>query len=168
MSWFDVAALVVVALAVLDGATSGLAWAALETLVLVGSAAAARALRPVAEPYLDKIAALPPTDLPWVTHLLVFALCACSLFGVLLLVHPAAKKWRFAKDRWWGGALGVLNGCLAAVLVTASVMAATAPAWEAEARGSAVVRFVGSLSDGPLAPLFPEHAPARARQLSGE
>jgi uncharacterized membrane protein required for colicin V production len=168
MSWFDVAALVVVVLAVLDGATSGFAWAVMELVVLLGSAAAARALRPHAEPYLQKIAALPPSDLPWVTHLLVFALCACSLFGVLLLVHPAAKKWRFRNDRWFGGALGLLNGCLAAVLVSSMVIAATDPAWEAEARSSRVVRVVGSLAAGPASVLLPEHAAGRSRQLAGE
>lgn len=165
MSWFDAAALVVIALAILDGATSGLAWAALETAVLVGSALLARALRPHAEPYVAKV--IGPAD-PWVTHLLAFAGCACCLFGVLLLVHPYAKKWRFRRDRWFGGSVGLLNGALASAMVFAMAMAASGPAWESEARSSVLVPVVRSISGGPLAALLPDHAGPRARQLSGE
>src|SRR6185503_10897405 len=166
MSWFDAGALVVVVLAVLDGATSGFAWALAESVVLVGSAFAARALREGAEPYVEKITALPATDLPWVTHLLVFAACASVLFGLLLLVHPAVKRWRFRRDGWLGGFLGLANGAFAAVLLFSMVMAATAPSGEREARASVLVRPVASLAAGPAGALLPQHATSRAQELS--
>lgn len=165
MSWFDIAAVVVILLAVFDGAKSGLAWALLEFAVFVGSAIAARAVRPHAEAYVFKIANLPPQDLPWVTHLAVFALCACTLFGVLTLVHPAARKWRFKNDRWFGGAVGLLNGCVASVVVCGMLLAPTEPAWEAELKPSVLLRAVAAVADSPAAGLLPESAAARSAAL---
>ena len=168
MSWFDIGALVVVLLAVLDGATSGFAWAGLEAVVLLGSALASRLLRDHAAPYVSKVAALPAADLPWVTHLILFALSACSLFGILMLVHPAAKKWRFRNDRWFGGAMGLVNGGLAAIFIFAMTMAATDKAWEDQARTSRLLHVVDGLSRTPAAGLLPDHVQERAARLQGK
>lgn len=166
MSWFDLGALVLTLLAAVDGATSGLAWAAMETAVLLGSAAAARALAPGAEPYVFKATDLPAHDLPWVTHVVVFAVCAGSMFGLLLLAHPAAKKWRFRRDAWAGGALGVVNGALASLLIFAVTIGTTHGAWEEEAHRSRMLPVVASLTATPVAAVLPPYAPARAAALS--
>src|SRR5262245_17495975 len=121
MSWFDLAALVVIALAVVDGARSGLYWAALETCVLVASAAISRALAPGVEPYVRKVVELNREDLRGAAHVVVLAASACVLFGVAILVKPAIKRRRFQHDGVAGGILGAVNGTLAALLLFAVV-----------------------------------------------
>lgn len=167
MSWIDVAALVVVAIAVYDGAKSGLAWALLETLVLAGGACAAAAIRPHAEPYVLKIAALGPRELPWITHAVMFALCACSLFGLLLLVHPATKKWRFKQDRWFGGAVGFVNGVAAALVVTTLVGGLASGAVADEFRTSRTARAAHGVAES-VPSAFPDGAAARLAELTRE
>ncbi|MCE9637884.1 MAG: CvpA family protein [Planctomycetes bacterium] len=165
MSWFDIGALVVVLLAVWDGAKSGLAWALMELSVFVGSALIAGAVRPHAEAYVFKIANLPPQDLPWVTHLAVFALCACTLFGILTLIHPAARKWRFKNDRWFGGAVGLMNGVVASVVVCGMLLAPTEKGWVDELKPSMLLRAVAATADSPAEVLLPASALSRSSAL---
>jgi colicin V production protein len=166
MSWFDLGALVVVALAVADGARSGLAWAALESLAVAGTALLARAAHTPAEPYLAKITDLPDGDMHCASHVVVLALLGCAVTGVMILLHPASRRWRFKRDGWFGAALGVLNGLVAA-LVLFSTMLWWRPRPDAEetlasTRLLAVLRVA---TDQGLAPLFPEHVPGRLRDF---
>jgi uncharacterized membrane protein required for colicin V production len=166
MSWFDLAALVVVALAVVDGARSGLLWAALETCVLVASALVARALSPGMEPYVRKVVELAPQDLRGTAHVVVFAVAALVLFGVLILVKPAIKRRRFRHDGVAGGALGAVNGTIAALLLFAIVIW---PARRSDVEDSiAESRLVPTMRiahDHGLAWLLPDYVPARLGEL---
>src|SRR6185503_3415535 len=76
MSWFDLAGLLVFALAVFDGARSGFAWAALELGLLLVVAVLTRGLAGEVEPYVGKVADLDPDDLRGASHVVVFALAA--------------------------------------------------------------------------------------------
>jgi drug/metabolite transporter (DMT)-like permease len=169
MNWFDFAAVLLVILAIADGATSGFGWAILETCMLFGTAVAAKALRPYSEEYVLKVVSLSPTEVPWITHLVVFALCGCSLFGLLLLLHPTTKKWRFPRDRWFGAAIGVLNGVLAAIFLGAIVMGSSPQTYDAALRDSHAMQSVASVwRSGAGAPFMPEHVASRTTQLWGE
>jgi uncharacterized membrane protein required for colicin V production len=166
MTWFEIGALVVIALAVLDGLVSGFVWAVLELCVLVGAALAARALRTTAEPYMLKVAALSPEHLPWATHVVLFVLTALLLFGVLLLVHPATKRWRFRGDRVFGAVLGMFTGVLACLVLVSVALWATPAAHQDTLRESPLTRSLGAAFELGLAPLFPEPAPERLERLS--
>jgi hypothetical protein len=169
MNWFDVAALALILLTIFDGWSSGFGWAILETCMLFGTAVAAKALRPLAEPYVLKVANLPADELPWVTHLVVFAFAGCSFYGLLLLLHPVTKKWRFPKDKWAGAAVGIVNGLLASILIGAIVMASTPQTYDAELRDSVTMQAAAAVwKSGAGAPFLPDHVPVRAVQLWGE
>lgn len=169
MNWFDVAALVLIALTVFDGWSGGFGWAILQTCMLVLTSVAAKGLRPHAEQYVLKVANLPADELPWVTHLVVFAFAGCSAYGLLLLLHPATKKWRFPRDKWIGAAVGLLNGALATILIGSIVMASTPQSYDAELRDSHAIRAADAVwKSGAGAPFMPEHVPVRAIQLWGE
>ncbi len=166
MSWFDLGAVLVVALAVFDGARNGLAWAALEAALLVTAALGARGLGPHAEPYLLKIADLPADELRSTAHLTVFLAFAAAFGGILFLIHPASKRWRFRHDRWFGGTLGLATGTLGSLLLFSIVM------WSrprlavedalAESRLLAVLR---TAKDNGMAGLLPVHVTERVVQL---
>jgi hypothetical protein len=166
MSWYDLAALVVVALAIADGARSGLAWAALESLAVAGTALLARAVHTPAEPYLAKVADLADRDMHCASHATVLAILACAVIGVMILLHPASRRWRFKRDGWFGGALGALNGLVAA-LVLFSTLLWWRPRPEAEESlaGSRLLAVLEVATDQGLAPLFPEHVPERLHEL---
>jgi uncharacterized membrane protein required for colicin V production len=166
MSWFDLAALVVVALAVVDGARNGLLWAALETCVLVASALVARGLSSGVEPYVRKIVELTPQDLRGTAHVLVFVVSACVLFGVLILVKPAIRSRRFRHDGVAGGALGAVNGTLAAFLVFAIVIwPARRSDVEDSIAESRLVPVLRVAHEHGMAWLLPDYLPARLAEL---
>lgn len=166
MSWFDFGALVIIVLAVVDGVTSGLAWALLETVLVVASALAARGLRVYVEPYVLKVADLGPEDAAGASHLVVFALLACAFVGVMFLLHPASRKWRFRRDRWFGGAVGAVNGLLVSlVLFALAVWSHPRPAYEEALAESRLVSVLDGASDRGLSGLFPEWVPERMGQL---
>jgi hypothetical protein len=166
MTWYDLGALVVVALAVLDGARSGLAWASAELAAILGVALAARALHAQIEPYLLKVADVAPDDRAGATHAIVFSALGALVIGVMILLHPASRRWRFRHDGWYGGALGALNGLLAALLVFSILLwSAPRPAVEetlAESRLSSALRVA---EEARLGPLFPDRLPRRLVQL---
>jgi hypothetical protein len=166
MTWFDVGALAVVALAAADGAWSGLAWSALETALLVLVALLARGLREGVEPYLRKVAELGPDDLSGAAHAVVFAVGAGVAIGALVLLHPASKRWRFAHDRWWGGFWGAVNGALASLLLFAMVLwPAPRQSCEQEVRESQLVPVLAAVHGTGLSGLFPGWTAARLAQV---
>ena len=165
MSWFDAAAVVVVALAILDGVMSGLAWAVVELALLVGAALAARALGGPAQPYVLKFADLSPEEAPWAAHAAVFALSACMLLGLAVLVHPLWKRWRFRRDRWLGALLGVGTGVVASLVLFAIALWATPRPYEESLRASRLVQALAAAADSPLRGLFPTGLPARLEEL---
>ena len=162
MSWFDLGALVVLALAIVDGARSGLAWAALETLAVAGTALLARAVNTPAEPYLAKIADLPDRDMHCASHLVALVLLGGTVTGVMILLHPASRRWRFKKDEWFGGVLGALNGLVASLVIFSTLLWwSPRPSAEETIGGSRLLAFLRVASDRGLAPLFPDHVPER-------
>ena len=166
MSWFDLAALVLVTLAVVDGARSGLAWAGLESLAVAGTALLARAVHTPAEPYLAKIADLSERDMHCASHLVALVLLGVTVTGVMILLHPASRRWRFKRDGWFGGALGALNGLLAALVIFSTVLWwRPRPDAEDSLAGSHLLGLLRTASDQGLAPLFPEHVPERLRDF---
>jgi hypothetical protein len=166
MSWFDFGAVVIVALAVFDGARSGLAWAALECALLVTAAIAARGLHGEVEPYVLKVADLGPDDLRAASHLIVFAAFAALFAGVLILVHPASRRWRFRHDAWFGGVLGFANGlCAALVLFSIAMWSRPRPAIEEALASSRLVPVLRSVHGSGLSGIFPEQVPERLEQL---
>lgn len=167
MTWFDAGALALVALAIADGATSGPVWAACETFVLGGSGALARSLCGPAEPYVGKIADAGPSDLPWITHAVLFGAIAALGFGVLILVHPMTKDVRFRRDAWVGAAVGLWNGLFAAALIGAVVLTGTPRSYDADLSGSVLLRVVRSADAAGLGGTLPEHTAARATELLG-
>jgi uncharacterized membrane protein required for colicin V production len=167
MSWFDLGAVVLVALAAFDGARSGLVWALLETTLLVGAALAARGLHGPIEPYVQKVADFSADDLSCASHAVVFAVAACLLVGILILLHPASKRWRFARDAWFGGVVGALNGALGALLLF-SVVIWCSPRQSAVEESIAESRLVPVLrasQESGLGAVLPEHVPDRLAQI---
>jgi uncharacterized membrane protein required for colicin V production len=166
MSWFDLAALVVIVFAVLDGARSGLAWASLQTAMLLGAALVARGVAGRAEPYLLKLVDLGPEDLRSAAHVVVFALTACMLFGVLILLHPASKRWRFKHDRWFGGVLGAVNGALASLLLfSMAIWSSPRPSVEDAIASSRLVPVLRCAHENGFSWLFDERLGERLTQL---
>jgi len=166
MSWFDLAALVVVALAVFDGAKNGLLWAALETALLVATAAATRTLPSRVEPYVRKVADFSPDDLSGASHVVVFATTAAVLSGVLILLKPATRRRRFKRDGYVGGALGAVNGVAAALLVFAIVIWPARPSGAEESLAeSRLLPTLQAAHDHGFAWLFPEYVPSRLAEL---
>ena len=166
MSWFDLGAVVVIALAVLDGAKSGVVWAALETALLVGAGLAAQGLRSHVEPYVSKVADLAPEDLHSAAFVVVFALSACMFFGVLILLHPASKRWRFKHDSWYGAVLGLANGALAALLLfSMAIWSTPRPTYEDAVAGSRLVPVLDWAYGHGGERMFPEHVPERLSPL---
>jgi hypothetical protein len=166
MSWFDLGALLLVLAAVFDGARSGLLWAVLELGLLIASGLTARGLRPHVEPYVSKFAELSAEDLHAASFVVVFVAVACVLAGLLVLVHPASKRWRFRHDAWYGGVLGAVNGALAAVLLfSMAIWSTPRPTIEDQAAGSALVPVLGAAYEHGLERVLPEHVPERVSQL---
>jgi hypothetical protein len=166
MSWFDFGAVVVIALAVFDGSRNGLAWAALESLLLVTAALAARALHAEIEPYVLKVADLSPEDLRAASHLTVFAAFVVLFAGVLVLLHPASRRWRCKHDGWFGAALGLANGlCAALVLFSIVMWSRPRPSIEEALAGSRLVPVLRSVQGCGLGGIFPEQVPERLEQL---
>lgn len=169
MTWFDLAALALIALAVFDGARSGLAWAVLELGAIAAAALAARWLAPHSEQIVAKIVDLASEeDLHGASHAVVFTLLALATAGVLVLVHPASRRWRFSHDRWPGAVVGAMNGLLVALLVFAVVAwPRPRPSYEEALNQSRLVPVLRTVSESGLSALFPAHLPARLQQLRG-
>jgi len=166
MSWFDFGAVVVIALAVFDGARNGLVWALLEAVLLVIAALAARGLHAEIEPYVLKVADLGPDDLRAASHLIVFAAFAALFAGVLILVHPASRRWRFRHDAWFGGGLGFANGlCGALVLFSIAMWSHPRPSIEEALASSRLLPVLRSVHGSGLTALFPEQVPERLAEL---
>lgn len=162
MSWFDLGALVIIALAVADGARSGLAWAALESLAVTGTALLARAVHTPAEPYLAKIADLGTEDMHCASHAVMLALLGAAVIGVMILLHPASRRWRFKRDGWFGGVLGAVNGLVAALILFSTFLWwRPRPDAEESLAGSRLLPVLGVATDQGLAPLFPDCVPQR-------
>lgn len=155
-----------IALAVFDGARSGLAWAAVEAVLVVAAALAARGLHAEVEPYVAKFADLSPEDLSAASHLIVFVAFAALFAGVLILLHPASKRWRFKHDAWFGGVLGFVNGLLASLVIFSIVMWSHPRASGEDALASSrLVPVVRSVHGAGLSALFPAHAGRRLQEL---
>lgn len=166
MTWYDLGALALVALAVLDGARSGLAWAATELAFLVAAAATARAVHAHAEPYLLKVVDVAPEDRAGATHAIAFGTLAAVAAGVLILLHPASKRWRFKHDAWYGGALGAANGSLLALVVFSILLwSSPRPSVEESLAESALAHTLRATEGPALAPLLPDRLPRRLEQL---
>ena len=165
MTWIDLGALVLVALAVVDGARSGLAWAIVELAFLGLAAWLTGMLRPLAEPYVLKVASLTELDLPWVSHAALFALLACVLMGLAFLLHPMCRRARFRRDGWPGGVVGALSGLLAALVLTSLAAWHSPRPYEEQLRGAFVVDILGRAHAAGLAPLLPEGTVARLGEL---
>lgn len=165
MTWFDLGALAIVALAAFDGARCGPAWALVELLLLVAAATVTGLLRPFVEPYLQKMVVVPQADAPWITHAVVFVLCAI-LFAVLaVLLQPLTRRWRFRHDGWLGGVLGAVTGAVAAlVLFSISVWSSPRP-YEEQLAPSLTGTALVHAFDAGLAPLFPSHLGYRVDDL---
>ncbi len=167
MSWFDLGALLLCALAVVDGARSGLAWSVVETALLALAAVLTTLLRPLAEPYVSKIATLGPEDLLWVTHAALFALIACMLMGVAYLLHPLSKRLRFRWDDWTGGTFGVVSGLLAAVILFSMTLWHSPRPYEEQLSPSVLISLLDSAQGCGLELLFPDGSVARVAELTG-
>jgi uncharacterized membrane protein required for colicin V production len=166
MSWLDLAALVVVVLAAFDGAKNGLVWAALETVLVVATAAATRTLSPHVEPYVGKIADFAPENRAGAAHVVVLATTAAVLGGVLVLLKPATRGRRFARDGYFGGALGAVNGLFASLLVLSVVIWPARPVdVEDPLAKCRLVPAIEVAHGHGLAWFFPTYLPARLAEL---
>lgn len=165
MTWFEVGALIVITLAVLDGAVSGLVWALLELALLAGAAWLTGALRPGVEPYMEKVVDIAPPDLSWVTHVFVFTVVAVLLIGLLFLVHPTSKRWRFRHDRWLGGIVALANGALASLLLLSAAVWCSPRSYDDALRASTTVDVLREATHGRLSALFPPDLDLRLARL---
>jgi len=165
VTWFDLGALAIVVLAVVDGARSGLAWAVVELLLVVGAAALTGLLRPLLDPYVAKVLEVSQTDLPWTTHALVFLALALGFTGIAYLLNPLVREWRFDRDGWPGGVVGGLSGTVLA-LVLFSLAAWSGPrAYEGQLRPSHTAWVLVVTWDAGATGLFPEHLGHRLEDL---
>ena len=165
MTWFDLGALAIVALAAADGARCGFAWAVLELTMLVAVAALTGLLRPFAEPYIHKMVVLPQTEAPWITHAVVFAACAALFVGLAILLQPLTRRWRFKHDAWPGGLLGGVTGAVAALVLFSLAVWATPRPYEAQLAPSHTGALLVRAVDAGLMPLFPSHLSYRLEDL---
>jgi colicin V production protein len=165
VTWFDVGALVIVGLVVLDGAYSGLLWALLELVLLVGAALLAGSLSAHAEPVISKIADLEQPALAWASYVTVFGLVGAVLLGALFLLHSNSKRWRFKHDSWYGGALAVVTGVLAACLLFSSLIWCSPRSYDDSLRRTPLLSTVRALHDTGLTGLLPPDVGLRLQQL---
>ncbi len=168
MSWFDLAALGVVALALVDGARGGLVWAALVAVFVAAAALAARTAAPHVEPYVRKVADLSPDDVRGAAHSTVLALAALAAAGVLYLLKPATRRRRFNRDGIWGAALGLATGLVAVVVVFAVLLwpSRRTSAEDALAE-SRLVALTRAANEHGLARLLPDWTAERLDELRG-
>jgi len=166
MTWIEVGAFVVIALAVVDGAYSGFVWAVLELTLLAIAALLTGALSPHVEDYMIKAVDVGPPDLAWVTHTTVFAMVAVTLLGALFLLHPTTERWRFRHDRWLGGVTALATGLLATFLAVALATWITPRSYDDVLKGSVVVDGLQWISDGSLSHLFPPDLHPRLAALA--
>ncbi len=168
MSWFDLGAFVIVGLALVDGVWAGFLFALLETALVVAAAAAAHSLAPAVEPYLVKLVDVAPEDLPGAAHLATLATLLVLVAGVLVLLRPASRRWRFAHDRWLGGAVGAVNGLLLALLLFSVAMwSSPRVGGESTLAESRLLSVLSGAMHSGLHGLFPSHADARVEELRG-
>ncbi len=165
MTWFDLGVLALVALAALDGARCGLAWAALELTLVLAAAALTGVLRPFAEPYLHKIVVLPQSDAPWVAHTVVFGLCAAAFIALAVLLQPLTKRWRFRHDGWLGGVVGALAGATAGLILLSLTVWGSPRPYEGQLAPSCAGKALVTVYEAGLAPLFPSHLGHRIQDL---
>lgn len=167
MSWIDFLSLVFLVPCVLHGAGGGFVWAVIESLVILGAAAAARALGPAADPFVDKIASLPAAERQWVAYGAVLLLSLCMCFGIALLLKPVAAKARFPRDGWAGGAWGFVNGLSMSALAAAVAMTSVPRSYDETLSESLFVRLAGWAARSGFGSVLPEHVAARATSLLG-
>ena len=165
MTWFDLGALAIVVLAAVDGARSGLAWSTVELLLVLGAAGLSRALRPAVDPYVAKVLEISQIDLPWTTHVLLFAVLAVACAGLAYLLHPLVHKWRFDHDGWPGGLLGAVTGTVLALVLFSLAAWSTPRAYEAQLRPSHTAWALTQAWDAGATALFPEQLGHRLEDL---
>ncbi len=165
MTWFDLGALALVALAVADAARGGLAWAVMELGLLTAAAFLAALVAGRAEPYVQKVFDVSPTDLPWATHAFALALAVTLLMGAAFLLQPLTKRWRFRHDGWAGAAVGIGTGALAALLLFSLAVWSSPRPYEMQLRPSATADALVAAYDHGFAPLFPQHLGHRIEDL---
>ena len=165
MTWFDLGALAIVVLAAVDGARSGLAWAAAELLLLLGAAVLTGLLRPLAQPYVGKVFEITQVDLPWATHTLLFVVIALGSVGAAYLLRPLVQKWRFDHDGWPGGFVGALSGALLALVLFSLAVWSGPRAYEDQLQPSHTSTVLAATWDAGLQAPFPEPLGHRLEDL---
>lgn len=165
VSWFDLGALAIVALFVVDGARSGLAWALLELTLLAGAALLSGQLQPFADPYVGKVIVLSQVDAPWATHAVVLAVVTVLLVGLGVLLQPLTKRWRFRFDGWPGGLVGAVTGAVAALVLFSLAIWSSPRPYEAQLGQGFSVRVLDRVHAAGLEPLFPSPLGHRLAEL---
>jgi uncharacterized membrane protein required for colicin V production len=165
VTWFDLGALAIIALAIVDGARSGLAWSVAELLLVLGTATLTALLRPLVEPYVGKVFEIAQTDLPWATHAIVFVTLALGSAGIAYLIHPLVRRWRFDHDPWPGGVVGAVSGCTLALVLFAMAAWSGPRAYEEQLKTSRTTWLLIETWETGATLLFPEPLGHRLEDL---
>jgi len=165
VTWFDLGALTIVVLAIVDGARSGLAWSFTELVLVVGAATLTGLLRPLVDPYFAKIFEVSQADLPWATHSLLFLTLALGFTGIAYLLNPLVRRWRFDHDGWPGGVVGAVTGAILALVLFALAAWSGPRAYEEQLRPSHTAWVLVEAWDAGATLLFPEQLGHRLEDL---
>jgi uncharacterized membrane protein required for colicin V production len=165
VTWFDLGALAIVVLAAVDGARSGLAWAAVELILIGGAATLTGLLRPLADPYVAKVFEVSQAELPWTTHSLVFVSLALCFTGIAYLLRPLVRNWRFEHDGWPGGVMGAVSGAVLALVLFALATWSGPRAYEEQLTPSHTAWVLTETWDAGITMLFPEQLGRRLEDL---